>query len=197
MNTNKLKAKDLITIAIFSVVFLVIFMIFGMGIGIVVWLYPFCVAVEMIPCGIVWAYIRVKAPKPLAVLIQGVIFAVIAFVMGSGWPVAAGVLAGAIFAELLARAGGYKSFKWNAAGYAVFAVCLNLGIFAIMLIARDYYFDFSIESGMTKEYMTALLDLVSGPLLLLTSAMSAVGAVLGMLLGRTFLKKHFQKAGII
>jgi energy-coupling factor transport system substrate-specific component len=107
------------------------------------------------------------------------------------------VLAGAILAELLARAGGYKSFKWNTAGYAAFAVCLNLGIFAIMLLARDYYYNFCIESGMTPEYMTALLDFMSGPLLLLTSALSAVGAVLGMLLGRAFLKKHFQKAGII
>jgi energy-coupling factor transport system substrate-specific component len=197
MKTEKLKAKDLINIAIFGVIFLVIFMVFGTGIGIIVWLYPFCVAIGIIPCGIVWVYLRTKVPKRFAIFIQGVLFAVCAFIMGSGWSVAAGVLAGAILAELIAGVGKYRSFKWNIAGYAVFAVCLNLGIFAIMLLARDYYYEFCIESGMTAEYMNALIGFVTGPLLLLTSALSIVGAVLGMLLGRAVLKKHFVKAGIV
>jgi hypothetical protein len=50
---------------------------------------------------------------------------------------------------------------------------------------------------MTAEYMDALLNYVSGPLLALTSMLSAVGAVIGMLLGRVFLKKHFERAGIV
>jgi energy-coupling factor transport system substrate-specific component len=197
MNANKLRAKDLITIAIFGVVFVVVYMACGLPTGLLVPLYPFCVGIAMIPCGIVWAYLRTKAPKPFAILIQGIIFTVIVFVMGSGWFVAAGILAGAILAEFLARAGGYKSFKWNAAGYAAFAVCFNLGMFAIILIAGDYYRDFCVESGMAEEYMDALVNFVSGPLLLLTSALSAVGAVIGMLLGRVFLKKHFERAGIV
>jgi energy-coupling factor transport system substrate-specific component len=197
MNTNKLRAKDLITVAIFSVVFLAIFMIFGLFTGMFIPLYPFCVAIAMVPCGIVWAYLRTKTPKPLAILTQGALFAICALIMGSGWFVAVGMLAGAMLAELLAGAGKYRDFTWNVAGYAAFAVCLNLGIFAIMLLAREYYYDFCLESGMTAEYMDALMRFVSGPLLLLTSALSAAGAVIGMLLGKAFLKKHFAKAGIV
>jgi energy-coupling factor transport system substrate-specific component len=197
MNTNRLKAKDLITIAIFSVVFIVVYMVCAIPTGLFVPLYPFCVGIAMIPCGIVWAYLRIKVQKPLAILIQGVLFAVMVFIMGSGWFVSVGILVGAILAEVFAWAGKYKSFKGNVAGYAAFAICLNLGIFAIILFARDYYYDFCIESGMTAEYMEALLSFVSGPLLLLTCALSLVGAVIGMLLGRVFLKKHFVKAGIV
>jgi energy-coupling factor transport system substrate-specific component len=151
----------------------------------------------MIPCGVVWAYLRVKVPKRFAILIQSVIFALIAFLMGSGWFVSAGIFVGGVLAELLAGAGGYRSFGWNVAGYAVFAICLNLGIFAIILLARDYYYDFCVESGMAAEYMNALLDFVNVPLLALTSALSAAGAAIGMLLGRVFLKKHFVKAGVV
>ncbi|MDR1067905.1 MAG: MptD family putative ECF transporter S component [Clostridiales Family XIII bacterium] len=197
MNQNKLKAKDLISLAIFSVVFIAVYMACALPTGLIVQLYPFCAGIAMVPCGIVWAYLRTKAPKPLAILIQGVLFAVIVFIMGSGWFVSAGVLAGAVLAELFARIGAYKSFTWNVVGYAAFAVCFNLGMFGIILIARDYYYDFCIESGMTEEYMQELLSFINGPLLALSSALSAAGAVIGMLLGRVFLKKHFIKAGIV
>jgi energy-coupling factor transport system substrate-specific component len=197
MNGTKLRAKDLITIAIFSVVFIVVYMACAMPTGLIVQLYPFCAGIAMIPCGIVWAYLRTKAPKPFAILVQGTVFAVLVFVMGSGWFVSVGVLAGAILAELCARIGAYKSFKWNTVGYAAFAVCLNLGMFAIILFARDYYYDFCIASGMTPEYMEALLSFVGGPVLALSCALAVVGAAIGMLLGRVFLKRHFVKAGIV
>jgi energy-coupling factor transport system substrate-specific component len=197
MNKNKLKAKDLVSLAIFSVVFIAVYMVCAIPTGLIVPLYPFCVGIAMIPCGIVWAYLRAKAPKPIATLIQGILFAVIVFIMGSGWFVSTGVFAGAVLAELFARIGAYKSFKWNAVGYAAFAVCLNLGLFGIILFARDYYYNFCIESGMATEYMEALIDFVTGPLLALSCALAVVGAVVGMLLGRVLLKKHFVKAGIV
>jgi energy-coupling factor transport system substrate-specific component len=196
MNANKLKAKELVTIAVFGVVFILVYMACALPTGMLVPLYPFCVGVAMIPCGIVWAYLRAKTPKPFAILIQGVLFAVFTFIMGSGWFVALGILAGCVLAELLARVGKYRSFRWNVAGYAAFAVCLNLGLFAIILLARDYYYEFCVASGMTAEYMEALLSFVSVPLLALTSVLSVVGAVIGMLLGKAFLKKHFERAGI-
>jgi energy-coupling factor transport system substrate-specific component len=197
MNTNKLRAKDLITIGIFTVVFIAIYFVCAIPLGLIAPLYLFCVPIAMIPCGIVWTYLRAKVPKRYALLLQGVLFAVIVFLLGSGWFVSVGVMIGAILAEAFAGIGKYKSFKWNVVGYAAFAVLLNLGTFAIILLARDYYFDFCIESGMDASYMNSMIDFVSGPLLLLTSALSAVGAVIGMLLGKVLLKKHFKKAGLL
>jgi energy-coupling factor transport system substrate-specific component len=195
--TTQLKGKDLINLAIFSLLFFLIFMAVALPTGLLVFLYPFCVGIAIIPCGIVWAYLRAKVPKRFGMIIQGVIFALTAFLLGSGWFVAAGLLAGGILAELLSGVGAYKSMKWDTAGYAAFAVCYNLGMFALILFARDYYFDFCVESGMDAGYMNALIDFFSGPMLLLTSALAAAGAVIGMLLGRRFLKKHFERAGIV
>ncbi|MDR1329118.1 MAG: MptD family putative ECF transporter S component [Oscillospiraceae bacterium] len=197
MSPNKLKAKDLVTIAIFGVVFMLTYLLCALPAGLIAELSPFCVAVGMIPSGIVWTYIRAKAPKRFAILVQCAIFAIITFLRGSGWFVAVGILAGAFFAEILAGIGKYKSFRWNTAGYAAFAVCLNLGLFSLMLFARDYYYNFCIESGQSAAYIDARFSIMSWPLLLLTTALSVVGAWLGMLLGRVMLKKHFAKAGIV
>jgi hypothetical protein len=75
-------------------------------------------------------------------------------------------------------------------------VVFNFGNYALILIARDYYYDFCIQSGFDAELANTLINAVSGPILLLTCALAAVGAFVGMLLGKLALKKHFQKAGV-
>jgi energy-coupling factor transport system substrate-specific component len=197
MNQNKLKAKDLITTAIFTLLYLAIYSVVSTLIWMSVALIPFCVAVAMIPCGIVWSYMRVKTVKRFGILIQAALMAVIAFIIGAGWNASVGLLIGGLLAELLSGVGKYRSFKWNLVGYAVFAIAYNLGLYAIILIARDYYYEFCVRSGIDAKITESLINTMSGPLLLLTCALSAAGAVIGMLLGKLLLKKHFKKAGIV
>jgi energy-coupling factor transport system substrate-specific component len=197
MDQNKLRAKDLVLIAIFNVLQLVIYFAVATILWMITPLYPFCVAVAMIPSGIVWAYLRAKVPKRFGIFIQSVLFAIIVFILGSGWFVSVGLLVGGLLAELLSAIGKYGSFKWNTVGYAVFSVLNNLGVFAIILLSRDYYFNFSTQSGIDPVRMSQLIDLVSGPILLLSCILAVAGAVFGMALGRMFLKKHFERAGIV
>jgi hypothetical protein len=49
---------------------------------------------------------------------------------------------------------------------------------------------------MTAEWTQTLLDFMSWQVMLLTGVLSIAGAVIGMLLGKAMLKKHFVKAGI-
>jgi energy-coupling factor transport system substrate-specific component len=189
--------KDLITTAIFTVIFLIVlFASFG-TIGMIPLGNPFAVAIGVIPGGIVWTYMRVKVPKRFAITIQCVLMAIIYYIIGTGWFVAIGSLAGGILAELLTGIGKYRSAKWNIAGYAAFGVCLQLGTFAIILLARDYYYKYCITNGMNKSLMDFLLSFMSWPTLLLTTLLTVAGTVIGMLLGRIMLKKHFAKAGIM
>ena len=169
-NTGKLKGRDFINIAIFGLLFVLIYFLIALPSGMSVLLYPFSVALAMLPCGIVWAYLRAKVTKRFAILLQGIILTVITFVLGSGWFVSASVLVGSILAELISGIGRYKSFKLNILGYAVFAVALNLGMFAIILLAQDYYLEFCLASGMDPAYMEALISFISGPILLLSTA---------------------------
>jgi energy-coupling factor transport system substrate-specific component len=197
MNTDKLKAKDLVTTAVFTVVTIIIFFVGSMTFGMVPVLYPFLIGVIALPGGIVWAYMRVKVPKRFAILVQCVVMTLVFWMIGVGPFLALGILAGGILAEIISGAGGYRSFALNTAGYAALAFCIHTGAFLVVLVARDYYYDFCVSGGMTVEWTNAFLDFMSWPVLLGTGALAIVGAVAGMLLGRAMLKKHFVKAGMV
>jgi energy-coupling factor transport system substrate-specific component len=197
MNSNKLKAKDLVTVGIFTVVFLLIVFALQMTLGMIPLTYPFTIAVSMLPGGVVWAYMRVKVPKRFTILIQCVVTAILFYLIGSGWFIAVGILTGGVLGELLTGVGKYKNHIWNTIGYAAFGVCTQIGAFAIILLARDYYYEYCITNGMTSGYMDTLMNFLNWPILLLSIALTAVGAVTGMLLGKAMLKKHFEKAGIV
>lgn len=198
MNQNKLRAKDLITTAIFTVVTIVIFFAGSMTFGMVPVFYPFLIGVIAVPGGIVWVYMRVKVPKRFAILIQCVVMTLIFWLMGIGPFLALGLLAGGILAEALSGAGKYRSFALNTAGYAALMFCVHVGAFLVCLVARDWYYDFCVTGGMTTvEWTNTFLNFMSWPVLLGTGVLAIAGAVLGMLLGRVFLKKHFVKAGMV
>jgi energy-coupling factor transport system substrate-specific component len=197
MNTNKLKAQDLITTGIFTVVFTLIVMVISLTLGMIPVVYPFIVAIGMLPCGIVWAYMRAKVPKRFCILIQCTVLSLFLLLTGMGWYGVLGVFVGGVLAELIAGIGKYKSFKLTVLSYAAFGLCFELGGFLVILLTGDYYYENSIALGADTAYMDALMKFISGPVLAAACALTIVGAVAGMLLGRAFLKKHFEKAGIV
>jgi energy-coupling factor transport system substrate-specific component len=197
MNENKLKAKDLITIAIFTVISLLIYAAYSVIAGTLPLLYIFFVPVVVIPLGIPWCYLRAKTPRRFGTLIQCILFGLILFLITGAWFILAGAALGGVLAELASGFGKYKSFKLNVFGFALFGMAYNVSEFILFLVARDYYYNFALESGMNAEYMNAVLLIINWPMLLLTTALSAVGAAIGMLLGKKLLKKHFIKAGMV
>ena len=72
---------------------------------------------------------RAKVPKAGSVLLSGVVIGLIEFLIGAGWAVAVGFIAGAVIAELLARIGHYKSFWLNTIGYSVYMMFFALGTY--------------------------------------------------------------------
>jgi energy-coupling factor transport system substrate-specific component len=197
MNPDKLKAKDLIGTAIFTVLFYVVYM----GVSAILWmsvvLYPFCVAVGMLPSGVVWAYMRVKIPKRFSILIQTVLLTLISFVSGSPWFIGVATFIGGAAAELISGLGKYKSFKWTTIGYAAYALAVNTGNYSLMLLARDYYYEVCVQGGFEPELANRLINAVSGPILLFSTVLAVLCAVAGMLIGKAALKKHFVKAGVV
>ena len=175
MNANKLKAKDLITIAIFTVVFTLIVMVISMTIGMIPAVYPFIIAIGMIPCGIVWAFMRAKVAKRFAILIQCTVIALFLFFVGMGWYGALGVLVGGALAELIAGIGRYKSFKLTTLSYIAFGLCFELGAFLVILLAGDYYYQSSIALGADTAYMDALMNFMSGTVLAAACVLTVVG----------------------
>ena len=197
MKTNKLTAKELINTAIFSVVFALIVFVCSMTVGMIPVVFPFLVPICMVPCGIVWVYMRVKTPKAFSILIQCAILTLMLFIVGSAWFIVLGMLVGGVLAEIISGIGKYKNFTLNTIGYAAYGLAFNFGGFALILFAREYYREFMAGNGMESDYMITLLDFFSLPVFLVTTALTIVTAVVGMALGKKLMKKHFEKAGIV
>ncbi len=194
---KKLKAKDFINTGIFSVIFLVIFFICITVMSMAVMTQPFGLALCALIAGPVYMLLRAKAPKPGAILLFSVLFAVVMFATGTGWPMPVAILVGAVIAELLAAGGKQKSFLMNGIGYVILMVASAIGSYTPLLMMKQYYLGVASSNDIGGEFMAQLMEFISGPVLIGAFAATAVGAVLGLLLARMMFKKHFVKAGLM
>ena len=194
---KKLKAKDFITLGIFTVLFIVIFFVCIMVMSLSPVTQPFGMALTALLAGPVYMLMRAKVNKFGGILISGIIFAIVMFITGAGWTVALAVIIGTIIAELISRAGQYKKYWVSATGYAVFMTAGAIGSYTPLLMMKEYYTSLSAANSLDAAFMQELMDFVSGPVLVGAFAATIACAFLGALLARAMFKKHFVKAGII
>ena len=148
---------------------------------------------QMIQC----CFMRAKVPKAGSVLLSGVVIGLIEFLIGAGWAVAVGFIAGAVIAELLARIGHYKSFWLNTIGYSVYMMFFALGTYLPMVIMTGYVDDMSTSNGVSAEYLTELHSFMNGTMVVIIAVVTFVAGIVGALIAKGVFKKHFQKAGIV
>ena len=114
MNNSKLKAKDFIMVGIFTALIFVV----EFACGILGFIHPYIVAsyVVMIPLvgSIPMMLFYTKVDKFGMITIMSVLIAIIMFVTGMGWLGAPLIITAGITADLIAKKGGYKSFKHTA-----------------------------------------------------------------------------------
>jgi energy-coupling factor transport system substrate-specific component len=196
MQNQRLRGKDLITIGIFSVIY-TLTATAASAVGLITPVYPFVVPISMIPCGIVWVYMRMKAPKRFAIAIQAAVEALLLLLMGTGWPLAAGILFGGLLAEIIVGIFGQRKFGVMTVSYIVFGLCSMLGSFLFILLAKDAFIAFSESRGAGIEHANATLAVMTWPALFIAGGLVIIAGILGILLGRKVLKKHFVKSGIL
>ena len=93
--SDKMKAKDFITLGIFTVLFFAVVMVCIFASAATVVTFAFGSAIAAIPGGIIYMLMRAKVPKAGSVLLSGVVIGLIEFLIGAGWAVAVGFIAGA------------------------------------------------------------------------------------------------------
>ncbi|MGL6199388.1 MAG: MptD family putative ECF transporter S component [Lachnospiraceae bacterium] len=194
---DKMKAKDFITLGIFTVLFFIVYMVCVFASAVTVVTYAFCSAIAAIPCGIIYMFMRVKITKTWSILLSGIVIGLLQFLCGAGWVVALSFILGALIAELISRTGQYKNFWKNAAGYALYMCAASVGTFLPMIMMIDYIDSMTASNGVEAAYMERVYNLVSGPMMIVIAIVTFIAGVLGALLAKALLKKHFQKAGII
>ena len=193
MKEKKLKIKDLVTIGVFAVIYVVIIFALGM-IGFLPVLYLVYPALLGIVSGTVVMLFMAKVQKPWAVLILGMLTSVFMMVEGNTYLLIIHSFVVMLIAELIRRVGNYNSFKYNMLSFAIFNTWI-CGSLMQMLWAREKYIEIAMVMG--EDYVNALIKLVTYPNMALVYLGAILGGLIGANIGRILLKKHFIKAGII
>ena len=191
---DRLVLKDLVNIAIFSVIYFVGLFVIGTPLGFLVVTYlafPFTVSVVS---GIAVLFCLAKTPKPFALFIFAAFPGCLMTLMGHTPVVVIHSLIVAILAELVRKLLGYKTIKGSIVGYAVMSLWL-CGAFWQIFLLKDQYYTLT-EKMMGAAYAEQLVSLPIWimPMLYVTSF---AGGILGGLFGAKVLKKHFTKAGLV
>ena len=191
---NKLHVKDLIRVGIFTAIYFVIFFATGM-LGYIPILFILLPVLAPIITGIPFMLFLTKVKKFGMVTIFGVLLGLLMFATGHTWvPLGAGIVLG-LLADLIFKAGKYKSTKTTVLGYGVFSIWI-IGAMLPMWLMRESYFEY-ISSNMGEEYTNAVLTLTPDWMAFAVVAAAFVAGIIGAFLGRAVLKKHFQRAGIV
>ena len=195
MKTEKLRIKDLVTIGVFTVIYFVLFFVAGM-VGIVPILYLAYPTLAGIITGIVAMLFMAKVQKPWGLFLLGLICSLIVLAMGNTYIIVIHAVISMVIAELLRKKGEYKSFKYNMLSFAVFNTWI-CGFLMQILLAKGKVIELAETRGMGHDYIMKLITLLNFRSMILVYIGAIVGGILGAYIGKVFLKKHFEKAGIV
>ena len=194
MKSNKMTTKDLITAGAFLALYIVISLIpiFALGfIPITFILVPFIVPMIMGP---IFSLYVAKVPRFGAVLILGLIVGVLANSTGYIPGMALGAII-AIAAELVARAGKYKSKKMYTISYMIFSLAYFTA-FLMLYFNREGYMAIT-ESLAGPDFVAVLETIIPSWLAYAQIALALIGGFIGAKFGQKIMKKHFDNAEIV
>ena len=193
MNNNKLKGKDLINIGIYAAFFCVLLTAIAM-LGYIPIMMPMLAVIGPIILGIPMMLFYTKVKKFGMITIMGIIVGIYLCVTGMGvWPIVFGIVFG-FLGDLVAKSGNYASAKKSVISYGVFCILLFGNYLPLYIDPVGY---FSTRQSFGQEYINTLSSIMqpwTAPALIVAAF---VCGMIGALLGKALLKKHFAKAGIV
>ncbi|HEK9710232.1 TPA: MptD family putative ECF transporter S component, partial [Streptococcus equi subsp. equi] len=194
--SNKLKGKDLITIGIYTAIYFVInfaFMLAGM-IPVMWIMMPSLIALFT---GVPYMMICNKVQKAGAILIMGTVTVLIYYATGQFTTVILATFAvGCILAEIIRAITRYTSFIGNTLSFALFSIGMIGSPLPIWLFKESFFAHIS-EVGMSQDYINALEKFTSPAILIGVIILTFICSLVGALIAKRMMNKHFKKAGII
>ena len=191
--SNKLTGKDLINVGIYSAIYFVIVFLIAM-LGMVPILYPMLVVFCPIIGGIPFMLFLTKVRKPGMIFIMSILMGLLMLVSGMGiYPLIVSVFSG-LLSEVIYRKGNYSSAKMAVLTNGTFSLWV-WACFLLLFLNRDSYMASRAES-VGQEYVDALNKLTPGWLCPVLLIVCFICGIIGGLLGKKMMHKHFEKAGI-
>lgn len=192
--SSKLQAKDLITIGIFTAIYFVVFLACAMLGFIPVFLLAMTFYGPIIT-GIPFMLYLTKIKKFGMVTITAIICGILMFVFGMGYFTMFTALIFGLAADFILKAGNYTNKKNTTLAYAVYSIWF-IGNYIPLYLTRESYFA-DLVSGYGQEYVDTLRAYTPGWMFLVLLAACFIGGLIGAVLGKAVLKKHFVRAGIV
>lgn len=191
---QKLEVKDLITIGVYTAIYFVVFFMCGMlgYIPLFMLLIPFiCPFVAGIP----FMLYLTKVDRFGMVTITGLICGIMMFLTGMSWPPIFTGIGFGLLADFILKSGRYQSSGKTVLAYTVFSIWL-MGAMLPLYFMRDSYFAAMIPTY-GQEYVDTLMAYTPAWSFYVLTVTAALGGLAGALLGKSVLKKHFIKAGLV
>ncbi|MDO4633609.1 MAG: MptD family putative ECF transporter S component [Eubacteriales bacterium] len=189
---EKLNGKDLINIGIYSAIYFVI--VFAVALlGFIPIFMPLLTVLVPILGGIPFMLFLTKVKKAGMVFIMTLIMGIMMQLTGmSYYALIVGLFSGTV-SELILKKGNYRSTQCAVLTSGVFSIWV-WGNFIPLFTNIDKYF--STRQSFGQEYIDTLTSLMPTWMCPVLFVSCFVCGVIGGLIGRSVLKKHFVKAGI-
>lgn len=189
----KLNGKDLLTIGIYTAIIFVVTLAVAM-----LMFFPFLIPVMFVLSpvlvGIPFMLYLTKVKKPGVVFITGTIIGLVMWLTGMGPYIFLLNFVTGVGAELLLWSGKYQS-SWKAIfAYAVYSLS-GMGSYIPMFFSFDSFSASRQDFG--ENYLNEIQKFAQVQFFPIIVIVCFVSCIIGGLLGRAMLKKHFAKAGIV
>lgn len=191
-NTNRLNGKDLINVGIYSAIYFVISAALAVT-GLIPIMLMLLSSMYGLICGIPFMLFLTKVKKPGMIFLMSLIMGIMMFLTGMTWvPIPVSAVTGLI-AELVYRAGNYKSMRSAVLTAGVFPLWA-CGNYIPLVLQREAYY--ANDDSYSAEYIASVMKMTPAWILRVLFVVTFAFGILGGLLGKKLLKKHFQRAGV-
>lgn len=190
-----LSVKDLVTVGIFSALFLVFALVGGISFAPNPVLTFYMPVGSALLCGPVYLLMLAKVKKRWAVSILGAILCIVWFVTGMHWAMALGYLVMGVAADFVAGAGEYKSKMMNSVSYIVISLG-GTASYLVFFANPDGWAKTMLGNGTEQSYIDTMRETGSVWIMLVMLVGTVLAAAVSAFVGCKMLRKQFEKSGI-
>ena len=193
------QTRDFILIGVLTAVYFAVGMVIAMVTAMASPLaHIFSAAITGVFGGVIYLLLVSKTPKKGVFTLSTIILMVLYQFSGGGYlPWFITTILSAVIADLICMPTHYKGFKSITIGFGLMVTGQALGnVFPVVFFAEKFRNDF-VSKGVEAVFMDQMIQFIQGPMAVIILVLSFSGGVLGMLLGKKLLIKHFKKAGIV
>lgn len=191
----KLTTRDLVNIGVYTAIYFVITFLGGM-VGIVSPIGMFVgFALSTIVGGTVIMLFMAKTPAMGAMTVLGLVVGILMLATGHFWGCVPITAALGFFADMIVRAGHYRSRLHNIVAYGIFQLWI-IGPFAPLFINTKAYYE-DMRTSMGAQYAAQMSEIFTPLVVAIFVVTLCFVGLFGAWIGTKLIDRHFAKAGLV